>query len=118
MLNKLDEVVTEAEELMRMIDNAPFMWRKMIDGQFVVVCHYALRTWERAHYGSWNLHGHSHGTLEPVGKQMDVGVDSHHFRPVSFEVVKAWMGSIPILHGSEHDMPDDFRESTDGAAIV
>lgn len=42
----------------------------------IVLSHYAFRTWDAMHYGSWNLHGHSHGTLESRGKQLDVGVDS------------------------------------------
>ena len=51
----------------------------------IVVCHYALRVWPRSHYGSWQLHGHSHGTLEPQERQWDVGVDNNDFYPVSFE---------------------------------
>lgn len=30
----------------------------VIEGQPVVVCHYAMRVWARSHYGAWNLHGH------------------------------------------------------------
>ena len=86
-------------------NSAPFMWRKMIDGQFVVVCHYAMRTWERAHHGSFNVHGHSHGMLPPLGKQLDVGVDCHGFAPVSFETIKHLMKTRPMLHGVSHDQP-------------
>lgn len=42
----------------------------------VVMCHYAMRVWNQSHRGSWNLHGHSHGTIDSVGKQLDVGVDN------------------------------------------
>ena len=86
-------------------DNAPFMYRRMIEGQFVVVCHYAMRTWERAHHGSFMLYGHSHGTLQPVGKQWDVGVDNNNFFPVSFDRVKEIMSKLPMAHGPEHDKP-------------
>ena len=34
-------------------DSAKYMWRKMFDQQLIVVCHYAMRTWERSHYNSW-----------------------------------------------------------------
>jgi calcineurin-like phosphoesterase family protein len=86
-------------------DSSKFMWRKMIEGQFVVVCHYAMRTWERAHHGAWQLYGHSHGTLPPIGKQWDVGVDANNFTPVSFNQLKDILGLIPVLYGPEHDKP-------------
>ena len=53
--------------------------RKTINGQDMVLSHYAFRTWDKAHKGTWMLHGHSHGTL-PVYenfKQLDVGIDTH-----------------------------------------
>jgi calcineurin-like phosphoesterase family protein len=71
------------------------IWEKMIEGQYVVVCHYAMTTWARSHYNSWQLYGHSHGRLEPVGKQWDVGVDNNNFFPVSFEQIKEIMKERP-----------------------
>jgi calcineurin-like phosphoesterase family protein len=43
--------------------------------QVIVLCHYALRVWDRSHYGAWHLYGHSHGDLPPLGRSLDVGVD-------------------------------------------
>jgi len=60
------------------------IWLKEVEGQWLAACHYAMRTWPRAHYGSWNIHGHSHGTLVPTPNQMDVGVDCWEYTPVSF----------------------------------
>ena len=54
---------------------------------FIVACHYAMREWPRSYYNSWQLYGHSHGRLEPIGKQMDVGVDTHNFYPYSMEEI-------------------------------
>jgi len=61
--------------------------------QLVVLCHYAMRVWNRSHYGSWHLFGHSHGTLLdiPGSLAIDIGVDCHDFTPVSYERVKAIM---------------------------
>jgi len=53
----------------------------------IVMCHYAMRVWPRAHYGSIQLYGHSHGKLEPIGKQYDVGVDNNDYRPVSLDKI-------------------------------
>lgn len=71
--------------------------------QKIVLCHYAMRVWPDSHYGSWQLYGHSHGTLpdDPNLRSIDVGVDSHNFTPVSYEQVKAIMAKkkfVPIDH--------------------
>jgi len=69
-------------------NSTKFMWRKLIEQQFVVVCHYCMRTWERSHYGAWQLFGHSHGRMGPFKDQLDIGVDTFGFRPYSWEDVK------------------------------
>ena len=40
-------------------------------------------------------YAHSHGTLEPQGKQWDVGVDHNDFTPVSFAQLKEIMAGRP-----------------------
>jgi calcineurin-like phosphoesterase family protein len=54
-----------------------------VDEHRLVLCHYALRTWNRMAKGVLNLHGHSHGRLKPLPRQTDVGVDAWDFRPIS-----------------------------------
>lgn len=44
--------------------------------KLIVMCHYSMRVWNRAHHGSWMLFGHSHGEMQVDGKSMDVGLDS------------------------------------------
>lgn len=58
----------------------------------VVLCHYPMAVWNRAHRGSYHLHGHCHGTYPPGlptttdrGKLLDVGVDVHNYTPLSLE---------------------------------
>ncbi|MBW1975244.1 MAG: hypothetical protein JRI45_06700 [Deltaproteobacteria bacterium] len=63
--------------------------------QDVVLCHYAMRTWAKSHYNAWHLHGHSHGRLAPVGKMLDVGVDTHNFYPWSWQEVVEYMSQQP-----------------------
>jgi len=61
--------------------------------QHIVLCHYAMRVWNKSHHGSWQLYGHSHGNLpdDPHARSMDVGVDNWDFKPVSFEQVREHM---------------------------
>lgn len=51
----------------------------------VVMCHYAMRVWDRSHYGSAHFYGHSHGNLESRENSMDVGVDCHNYAPIRLE---------------------------------
>ena len=71
------------------------IWETSIEKIHIVVCHYAMRVWPKSHFGSWQLYGHSHGGLEPIGKQWDIGVDNNNFYPVSFEQLKKIMKSRP-----------------------
>lgn len=68
----------------------PYIHEEQIESQYVVLCHYAMLTWPRSHYGSWQLFGHSHGrlTTHNPDRQYDVGVDNNGFYPVSFEKLK------------------------------
>ncbi len=68
-----------------------------VDKRFIVMCHYPMHSWEKSHYGSLHLHGHTHGTIgiinqssdvkmppnQKQGKRIDVGVDCWDFYPIS-----------------------------------
>jgi len=60
----------------------------------IILCHYAMRVWNKRHWGSWHLYGHSHGKLpeDPQSLSFDVGVDAHGYRPISFKQVSYRMG--------------------------
>ena len=56
-----------------------------VDGRRLVLCHYPFRSWNGQHRGAINLHGHSHGRLQRLPRQFDVGVDPNSFAPVTLE---------------------------------
>lgn len=66
-----------------------------LNGNIIVLCHYALRVWDRSHFNSWQLHGHSHGRLPSQGKQYDVGVDGNEFKPLSLDEIIVIMREKP-----------------------
>jgi len=75
----------------------------IVEGQTIVLCHYAMREWHHALRGTWHLFGHTHALLQPFGKSVDVGVDNcgavvpgAFFRPLSFEEIAAYMETRPI----------------------
>lgn len=66
--------------------------------QLIVLSHYPFATWNKAHYGSWCLHGHSHGNYRPGrpntfdgGRILDVGVDCHDYTPVRLDEIAVIM---------------------------
>jgi calcineurin-like phosphoesterase family protein len=60
-----------------------------VEGARLVLCHYPFRSWNGQHKGAVNLHGHSHGRLKPMPRQVDVGVDAWPWRPVRLEEILA-----------------------------
>lgn len=85
-----------------------------IDNQDIVMCHYAMATFNKSHYGSWQLYGHSHGMAErvldvkmPGRKSVDVGVDYANavlgsYRPWSFDELKSLFQDRPGFKLEHH----------------
>lgn len=83
-----------------------------VQGQKVVLSHYGSRVWNKSHRGSWLLYGHSHGSLPPLGKSVDVGVDSPwvtgkpEYRPFNYEEIKVFMDKQTPEFLDHHKMRD------------
>jgi calcineurin-like phosphoesterase family protein len=78
-----------------------------VNGQAIVLFHYALQVWNHCGKGSWALVGHSHGNLQTTrpesqyGKILDVGIDVFK-RPISFSEIKVIMDTKPLLAVDHH----------------
>jgi calcineurin-like phosphoesterase family protein len=77
--------------------------------QSITLCHYAMKVWNKSHYGAWQLYGHSHNNLrdDPHALQLDVGVDAWGYKPVSFEQIRERMKDkrfVPIDHHGARDL--------------
>jgi calcineurin-like phosphoesterase family protein len=59
-----------------------------VGGTRLILCHYPFRTWDGMYKGAYNLHGHSHGQLAPMTRQVDVGVDVWDFRPIGIDAIR------------------------------
>lgn len=83
-----------------------------VDGEFICLFHYGNRVWNRSHRGSWQLYGHSHGTLPPYGKSVDVGVDAPfvtgkaEYRPFSFQEIREYMNRRMVEVADQHEIRD------------
>ena len=73
-------------------------WRSGDTGgdERLVLCHYAIRIWQGRHNGSFHLYGHTHGTLDEVGRSTDVGVDCWKLTPQPLESVLAMLAERPV----------------------
>lgn len=92
-----------------------------VHAQRIVLCHYALRTWNQMHRGAWMLHGHSHGNLlDTGGKIMDVGVDCNGYRPLSLQEIAVYMDDRPIDWCDHHkpNMQDQFRKILNSSSWI
>jgi calcineurin-like phosphoesterase family protein len=68
------------------------------NGIFIVLFHYPITYWNKSHYGSWHLHGHTHGAFMGNGRIMDVGLDNHPcFRMFSFKEIQDHIGDACIV---------------------
>lgn len=96
-----------------------------INGRHFILCHFAMRVWNKSHKGSIMLYGHSHGTLDQLQpkftsptwigdeyyiknyKTMDVGIDTHpEFRPYSISEIIDIMDPKEVLLGVDHHNGD------------
>lgn len=99
---------------------------KKIGKQSFVMDHYAARTWDKGHHGAIQLHGHSHNSLPPYEKllqiaddkvlyktgdyfkQMDVGVEASYeltgeYRPFHIGEIRDIMENRINLGADRHE---------------
>ena len=74
--------------------------------QKITLSHYPMVTWNCSHFGAWQLYGHHHHDysgdfkyikdyVPSMGKQYNVSVDLHNFKPVSYEKIQEAMKIKP-----------------------
>ena len=62
--------------------------------QDVILCHYPIAEWNKAHHGSWHLYGHTHGNswfdwkFAPKYKCKNVGAPCIDYTPISYQQLK------------------------------
>lgn len=100
ILGNHDKVIAKNPQLMQMFDHVhPELYHTVIDGVEVALSHYPLLSWKNASRGAFMLHGHCHGGIEfdPAFRRLDVGVDVHDYKPISFERIRNKLEKIEPL---------------------
>ena len=77
------------------------------EGLHICMMHFPIASWNKMHYGSWMLHGHSHGSYTAPGKILDVGIDSAYnifdeHRVFSLESLVYYMQSQDVQTVDHH----------------
>lgn len=89
----------------------PNYYEVYVNGQAIVLSHYALLSWNGMNKGSIHLFGHSHNNLSNCdwvknnylcGKCLDVGPESVH-EPISFSEIMEIMKDRKVLSIDHHD---------------
>jgi calcineurin-like phosphoesterase family protein len=112
VISKLDRFETISGLMDIYVKDEDVQDKKMGPLQHIVLCHYPMASWNRQHYGSWHLFGHTHhwfykGESE-INKELykrkclDMGVNGWGYYPVSYDQVKKEM-STKIIGTSHHE---------------
>lgn len=104
ILGNHDKLIRNNPQLQKLFAKIyPDLHQETIDGVPVIMSHYPLLTWNRAHWGSFMLHGHVHSTkpTNGINRRFDVGVDANSYAPVSWQEIKNVLNSIEIKDPSE-----------------
>jgi calcineurin-like phosphoesterase family protein len=93
----------------------PGLFVKVVDNYVVkhnhekIFCsHYSHRVWNGSHHSVQHCFGHSHGSLPPFGKSVDVGIDSpwvtgkKEYRPFSVDEITLFMQKQEIAKIDNH----------------
>jgi|WetSurMetagenome_2_1015567.scaffolds.fasta_scaffold267755_1 calcineurin-like phosphoesterase family protein len=99
----------QTRKLSRWLSVQPYLEIKDKDAGLIVLCHYPLQVWNRSHFGTWHLHGHSHGTLPPgTGRRLDVGIDGKGaaYAPWSQDEIAVRVQDMPMRPVDHHHPPD------------
>ena len=95
--SKMDYFRQECPNIVEIVEERKRLKIEKID---VTLDHYPARSWYKSPYGAWQLHGHTHGSMERLGRSVDVGWDSPHItgsplhRPISFDELREFMKDI------------------------
>lgn len=79
--------------------------------QDIVLCHYAVLSWNKQHHGAWHLHGHSHQSITKnpdmewyyKRKVIDAGCNGWDYTPISYVQLKDIM-SKKIISSVDHHL--------------
>ena len=91
----------QTRELPQWASSQPYL-EINLDKTFIVLCHYAMKVWNRSHKGALMFYGHSHNSLTGNDQSCDVGVDAFGYKPVTLEEIKRHLKTLPPYKSADY----------------
>lgn len=107
-LNRFDNIYGYGKEIW--IKDECEETKKSKGYQQIILSHYPILSWNRQHYSSIHLHGHSHQALTKVEqlnwyynrKVLDVGCNGTNYTPLSYTEVKELLNNKTVPKNDSH----------------
>jgi calcineurin-like phosphoesterase family protein len=103
-ITKLNRFETISDYVNLLVDDEDNPRKK----QGIIMMHYPILSWDKAHHGDWHLHGHCHQSLANKKidyynrKVLDVGCNGWDYKPVSYHEIKNVMNTKEIENVDHH----------------
>lgn len=94
----------------KVINFIPNYFEISVEGQMIVMSHYAVLSWNKMGKGSFHLHGHSHSNLNKtkwikdnylIGRVLDLSVENCPF-PMEFAEIQKYMQNQQLINSDNH----------------
>lgn len=102
VLGNHDHYILQDHELRKIFSSVSSYIELFYKENLFVFFHYGMRVWNQSHHGSIHCFGHSHGSLPPIGRSLDVGWDVFK-RPLSLEEIIEMLEDVPAHEIDHHN---------------
>lgn len=107
-----DKTLHNNHQLQKMFVSVQDYKELKIGNDNVILFHYPMLTWNKSHYGAYQLFGHEHGNIPRKNRRtMDVGVDA---RPDDLMKPWSWDEIKEMLQPRRNDDPEFYKKMTNG----
>jgi calcineurin-like phosphoesterase family protein len=96
----------QVRELPGWVSSQPYLEIRL-EGKFIILCHYAMRVWNKSHRDALMFYGHSHGSLPGTDQSCDVGTDCFNYTPVTLTEIERHLKTLPPYRDVDHHKKRD-----------
>jgi calcineurin-like phosphoesterase family protein len=96
-----DKLIRRRSQLRSLFTTTNDVITDNIGGVDFHLSHYSHQVWPESHRGRLHLFGHSHSSIDGIGRSMDVGVDNNDFYPFHIDEIRDILSKVdfkPVDH--------------------